>query len=237
MVRETGQPRRLPDALTDEDVSAYLREHPDFLAEHPELLPRLTPPALDHGRGVVDFQVFLAGRLRERLSRLEANQRELIGTTRANLDSQARIHAAILLLLDARSFDQLIQSITNGLAGLLDLDVASLIVESNGGERPHVHTSGVRVVDAGTIDTLMGPQPVRLAGDIAGNPAIHGASAGLVRSEALIRLRISRETPAGMLAFGSREPDTFHPGQGTELIGFLARVVERLIRSWLDLSW
>jgi hypothetical protein len=38
-----------------------------------------------------------------------------------------------------------------------------------------------------------------------------------------------------MLAFGSREPDLFQQGHGTELISFLARVVERCIRSWLDL--
>ena len=39
----------------------------------------------------------------------------------------------------------------------------------------------------------------------------------------------------GLLALGSREPDTFHPGQATELLCFLTRVIERCIRSWLDL--
>jgi len=76
---------------------------------------------------------------------------------------------------------------------------------------------------------------VVLAADTPGDPELFGPGAGLVRSQALIRLQISSETPEGLLAFGSREPDMFHQGQGTELVCFLARVVERCIRSWLDL--
>ena len=87
----------------------------------------------------------------------------------------------------------------------------------------------------GSIDAWLGRREVVLAGNVYGDSSIFGAAAGLVRSEALIRLHISGDAPPGMLAFGSREPDMFHQGQGTELIGFLARVVERCIRNWLDL--
>ena len=38
-----------------------------------------------------------------------------------------------------------------------------------------------------------------------------------------------------VLAFGSRERTRFHSGQATELLQFLARVLEKLIRVWLDL--
>ncbi len=70
---------------------------------------------------------------------------------------------------------------------------------------------------------------------MAGDPAIYGPGAGLIQSEALLRLMISSRTPAGLVAFGSRDPDLFHDGQGTELIAFLGSVIERLLRSWLDL--
>jgi len=118
---------------------------------------------------------------------------------------------------------------------LLDLDVSCLIVESNGEDIPHVHRSGVRVVEPGTIGRWLGKREVLLRSDIAGDPEIYGAGAGLVRSEALIRIQVSSDTPVGLLAFGSREPDMFHSGQGTELVCFLSRVVERCIRAWLDL--
>ena len=218
-----------------EDVAAWLRENPDFLAQRPELAAVLTPPRFERGQGVLDFQAFMLDRLREDLARTKDQQRELLATTRANMNSQNRIHAAVLFLLDARSFEQFIQTVTTELAVLLDLDVTALVVESNGREPAHVHTSGVRVVEPGFVDDLLGRKAALLRADIQGDPAIYGHASGLVRSEALLRLRVSDDTPAGLLAFGSREPDMFHQGQGTELVCFLARVVERCIRSWLDL--
>jgi uncharacterized protein YigA (DUF484 family) len=50
-----------------------------------------------------------------------------------------------------------------------------------------------------------------------------------VRSAALARLHPARDVPVGLLALGSRGDD-FYSGQGTELVGFLARVLEFCIR-------
>ncbi len=166
---------------------------------------------------------------------LKDQHREMKSTTRAKINNNNTINSAYLILLDARTFEQLIQTITTDLAVLLDLDVAALVVEVNGGERPHVHTTGVRVVEAGTVDGWLGKRGVMLYSDLYGDPAIFGGAAGLVRSQALIRIQVSEDTPAGLLAFGSRDPEMFHSGQGTELVCFLARVIERSIRAWLDL--
>ncbi|HYE48563.1 MAG TPA: DUF484 family protein [Azospirillaceae bacterium] len=237
MGRGTTTQSTLGDDLTAEDVAAYLREHPDFLLQHTELIPHLTPPMAEgHGGGVVDLQHFMLQKLRGEVGKLNEQQRELIATTRANLNNQNRVHAAALFLLDARSFEHLIQTISTDLAVLLDLDVACLLVESLPGEIAHAHhRTGVRVVEPGTIGRWMGKRDVLLRSHVQGMADIYGPAAGLVRSEALVRLRISGETPTGLLAFGSREPEMFHPGQGTELLCFLSRVVERCIRGWLDL--
>jgi uncharacterized protein YigA (DUF484 family) len=64
---------------------------------------------------------------------------------------------------------------------------------------------------------------------------IFGPAADLVKSEALLRLHPSSHTPTGIIAIGSRTEGTFDPGQGTELLAFLARVVELCIRTWLGL--
>ena len=77
---------------------------------------------------------------------------------------------------------------------------------------------------------------ILLRPDVGGDPLIFGAGAGLVASDALIRLRISRRTPMAMLALGSRQTDFFHPGQATELLNFLGQSVETSIRGWLNLS-
>ncbi|HYD32191.1 MAG TPA: DUF484 family protein [Azospirillaceae bacterium] len=235
MAQEPGHDRRPGNRPSAEDVSAFLRDNSDFLLQHPEVLEHLMPPRADRGRNVVDFQHFQTERLRAEVERLREQQRALIAASRAHMNGQNRLHAAILFLLDARTFEHFIQTVTVDLAVLLDLDVVGLVVESNGHDIPHVHTTGVRVVESGSVDRWLGRKDMRVEGDITGNPEVFGGGAGLVRAQALIRLTVSSETPQGLLALGSRDPERFHTGLGGELLTFLAQVVERCIRSWLDL--
>ena len=236
MGREQGSNQRVGGALTAGEISAYLRENPDFLIRHADIVQHLTPPLVRRGGGnISDLQYYMIERLQAEMGRLRCEQQELLVASRANLNNQNRIHAAALFLLDAQSFEQLIQVITTDLAVLLNLDVACLIVESGTRDLPRNETAGVRVVKAGSIDGWLGRHEMVLAGNLYGDPTIFGGAAGVVRSEALIRLHISTESPPGMLAFGSRDPEMVHQGQSTELLSFLARVVERCIRCWLDL--
>jgi uncharacterized protein YigA (DUF484 family) len=240
--RETGPaPRKLDEAAPAADAAmetaivAYLVEHPDFVQRHPALLRTLTPPSVDRGKGVVDFQRFMVARLQSDIDQLHIENTALIHTARANAHSQSRIHAAALALIEARSLGQLLEILTGDLMDILDVDVIAMVVESNGVDLPHVAASGIRIVEQGAVDEWLGRRDVLLQGPVAGDPAIYGPGAGLIQSEALLRLTISSRTPAGLVAFGSRDPDLFHDGQGTELIGFLGNVLERLLRAWLDL--
>ncbi len=240
--RETGPaPRRLaqPIAQADEGIEAaimaYLVEHPDFVERHPALLRTLTPPSVDRGNGVVDFQRFMVARLQGDLDQLNLENTALIHTARANAHSQSRIHSAALALIEARSLGQLLEVLTGDLMDLLDVDVIAMVVESNGVDLPHVAASGIRIVEPGAVDGWLGRRDVLLQGGVAGDPVIYGPGAGLIQSEALLRLNISSRTPEGLVAFGSRDPELFQEGQGTELIAFLGGAIERLLRAWLDL--
>lgn len=217
-------------------VVDYLRRNPDFLVEHPGLLDVLTPPPRVSGDGVIDLQSVMIERQRRDLENLEGANAELLSTGRTNLAAQARVHEAVLAMLAARSFEHLIEIVTSDLAFMLDLDAVTLAVERSEQGLPPVRLGGVLQLEADTVDSLIGPgRAVRLRQDVEGDPAIFGAGAGLVASEALIRLDISPATPPAMLALGSRQPEHFHPGQGTELLNFLANALGRSIRTWLDL--
>ncbi len=222
--------------LAPSDVVAYLRHHQNFLAEHPDLLQVLTPPAVQRGETVVDMQQFMLQRLQTEVARLKNQQRMLIATSRANLASQSRIHAAVLAMLGAPSFEHLIQIVTTDLAVLLDADVITLGVESVAAGQAHLSVRGVQILERGTVDRLFGAdRDVLLQGEVEGDPLLFGSGAGLVRSAALLRLRVSPQAPAGLLAIGARRVNKFHPGQGSELLGFLARSLEVVIAGWLDL--
>jgi len=226
--------------LTDAQVIAFLRENPDFLERYPQLLSVIVPPerefedADESGGEVVDLQGAMLNRLRAELAERNEQSNDLIDASRANLQSQSRIHAAVIAVLSARSLDHMLEILTIDLAGLLHVDAVALCLE--GGAVTPTANQGVRVVPAGTIDRLVDvSRTITLREHVEGDRRIYGEAAGLVRSEAMLRLSIRDDAPCALLALGSRDPDRFHPGQGSELLNFLARIMEHSIRTWLDL--
>lgn len=217
-------------------VADYLRAHPSFFESYPDLLDELRPPLQENGDGVTDLRNYMVLRLREEMERIKASRDELVVTARSNGSAQARVYEAILALLGARDFAHFIETLTTDLAVILDIDVVTVGVEQCDQDPARTRVAGVVRLEPKVIDRVLGPgQNMALSEDTVGDPEIFGAGAGLVRSQALLRLEISRSAPAALLALGSRQPDHFHDGQGTELLNFLGRVVETCIRGWLKL--
>lgn len=225
---------KAPDSLKEKDILEWLKSNPNFLVRHPDILEHLNPPMENMGRKVADFQHYMVQRLKKDKDAITSTTRDLIEVSRVNMNSVTRIHEATLKLLEARNFIQFIQAITMDLGTILDVDMAVLVIEANGQDIPNLHASGIKVVPRGTINEWMGKETVLLESDIEGTEAIYGGGARLVRSQAVLRVDISMQTPPAVLCFGSRDPEMFRDGQGTELIGYLARVVERVFRLWLE---
>jgi uncharacterized protein YigA (DUF484 family) len=217
------------------EVMAYLRQNPDFLDRHPDALRLLRAPTRQTGDGVLDFQHFMLERLRHDLARLQNERKSLIATSRGNLASQCRVHKAVLAILRAPSFEHLLQVVTTDLAVLIDVDIITLGVETSASPTARLPLHGIHLLRSGTVDKLLGPsRDVLLCADVQGDAALFGEAAGLVRSQALLRLSFSRSAPVGLMCLGARTADTFQPGLGTELLGFLARSLEITIAQWLE---
>jgi len=229
------EPARRPVGPTADEVELYLRAHPEFLVEHPDLIHLLTPPESKRGDGIVDMQRFMLERVRGDLVKLQTQQNEILATSRSNLTSQGRIHGSILRMLEARTLEELIEIITTDMAAKLDVDTVALAFEALDRLPPGGNRGTLKIVARGAIDRFMGgTKEIVLLPEVTADPALFGGAATLVRSQALLRLQLRREAPLGLLAFGSRTAGKFHPGQGTELLGFLAKAVELCIRGWLD---
>ena len=228
-------------SLTADDVLEFLRDNPKFLQKHPEACDLLIPPKNftnqreGDGKKVADFQSFMIERLKTDKEKVLETTQAIVNNARSNMNNQQRIHAVVLRLLEARNFEEFIHIMTMDMSSMLDTDIAVFVVESNGHDIPHIHTSGIRILPQGTIDQWMEDQNVLLQGHIGGIEAIYGGGAALVQSQALLRIDIALDTPPAILAFGSRDPDMFGDGQATDLVTFLARVVERAFRNWLHL--
>lgn len=231
---ETSQDIEPDMDLNDDDILDYLRDNPKFLKRNPEAFDLLKSP-FQGQKGVADFQSYMIDRLKADKEEVLKTTQELVETSRLNMNNQQRIHKAVLRLLESKSFDDFIQSITMDLSTVLDVDITTFVVESNGRDIPHVHTSGIRVIPEGTIDKWMTDKPIMLQDNISGIEPIYGGGAALVQSQILLRIDISLDTPPAIIAFGSRDPNMFHEGQATDQIIFLARVIERCLRMWLNL--
>lgn len=232
--------RRAPPAetLSEEAVAAWLRQHPDFLAQNPDLLFAMTPPELDQGRGVVDFQRFLVDRQRQELEALKGASRELLSVSRTNKATQQAVNKAVLALLAAPTFSHAIGTVVDDWAELLGADVVMLGVESSPDQAIPGVKSGLALLAPGDVDSRLGRlQEVRVISTLdPPDPSMFGGAAGLARSVVWLRLSIHETVPPGLLAIASREPERFHPRQNTELLRFLASTLAVTIRAWLNLA-
>jgi len=222
----------MTDALQKSAVIEFLQNHQDDT----DLIEALIPAKKRPKRGQpADFQAYAIERLRNEKEEAIEISKDIVETSRANMNNQARIHDAVLRLLEAQNFEDFVHTITMDLASLLDVDIAVLVVEAEGSNIPHIQTNGIRIIPEGTTDRWMHEKPVLLQDNISGSEAIYGGGASLVQSQILLRVDISLDTPPAIIAFGSRDPNAFIEGQATDQILFLARVIERSFRSWLSL--
>lgn len=214
--------------LSPGQVEAFLQSHPDFLMERPELMASLLPDR-DLGTGVVDFQARALKALRIEADELRAGAREVIHTARENMSLQSATHQAVIALLAADSLDNLMVALAQDVPMLVHVDLAALVCEPG---LPLPLAGQVIPVPHGEIDRLLEGSDTRLRPFSGNGAALYGEASALIRSDALVRLKNHGHPPA-LLALASRDMGTFEPGQGTELLVFLASVLDFCLMRWL----
>ncbi len=221
--------------LTESAVRAFLTANPDFLQQNPDLLRLLSPPsrfsAEDDGAGVVDMQGFMVSRLQADLARAQDTRSEIIDTVQANLTSQKQVHDAVLAVIDARDLDEFIEIVTDRFPTILQIDYIVFCVERSGDIA--MQSGRLKVLDKGEIQRLMGPERALVLSQNSVNGFLFDNAD--IRSDALVRLSLTGTAPPAMLALGSLMEGHFHPGQGTELLTFLTKVLESCLKRWLGL--
>lgn len=225
--------------MTKKMVIEFLRSHPTFLAEHPELFEVLTPPEQKHGRGVIDFQYYAIDNLRKTARKMKDRFNGLVTSARDNMSVQQQVQKAILSLIGTRNLEELLEVLTTDLVTWFNVDVVRLAIESDmaGIYDTYYHEenySGICFVPNGTANAAMLGEEVRLIPDTQGEPPIgfemiFADCSNLVRSCALVKLELPSVGRPAILAFGVRTTDQFHPHQGGELLAFLGEVMSKML--------
>lgn len=212
------------DGLSPETVLDWLRRHPDFLSDNPEALAALAPPQRRFGDGVVDMQKFMLDRLQTRFSVLQRRERQIMSAADDNADRQARILQAVLGLVAAPDIEALAGFLRSNLPEILDLEAAAFCVEDGPGPR---WPAGTRVLAANRIRHLMGTgQQVVLKPGYRAKPDVFGDASARVGSVAYIRLRPDGTGRRMLVALGARSADGFTRDQSTDLLCFLADILD-----------
>jgi uncharacterized protein YigA (DUF484 family) len=204
-------------------VRRFLSDNPEFLKGDAGLLAELGLTVA--GGNVIEFAPM--ARVHAAHQR-EAEMRQLLEeTARANFTAQAQTHGAVVDLLDARNhadlarrLDELARTRFGLAAGVIALEVEGL---------PPAGWTGLV---EGQVDLILdGPQRLARMGFAPTALGLFGAEAE-IRSMAMVRMAIWEPARQGLLAFGSQDPEGFTPDMGSELVAFLARVVERTAERW-----
>lgn len=210
--------------LEAEAIIAYLLDHPDFFAEHDELLVSMRIP---HQRGdtvsLVERQLKL---LRERNIEMRHRLSQLMDVARDNdrlFDKTRRLNLA---LMDAGSLEEIVIAVEDSLRQDFQVPFVSLILFSDNAMPVGRWVSSAEAQKA--IGGLIGDKTVCGALREHELSFLFGAEqAKEVGSTAIVTL--NHLGLHGVLAIGSRDPQHYKSSVGTMFLNYIADVLSRLL--------
>lgn len=213
---------QLKEVLTATEVARYLREHPQFLGQFPDLVMRLeVPREQGPAASLAGYQV---DALRARNREMERRLAELVRVAGKNERLMVRVHAFTLSLLRAGSAAEVVRSVAAGMAEDFNTELVRLLLfrpaddelkaewllNVPGGASSLPEFAAFLASDEPLIGRLSWPKLVQLFGD----------DAGKIHSAAVVRLG-----DQGLLAIGSDEANRFHPGMGGAFLQLIGEAI------------
>ena len=191
-------------------VREFLRAHPAFLAENPELYRVLLPPARVHGADVEDHMAAMISAQRAHAEAMQTETDRVLAAGRAQAGLAARVQEAVLALIE---HPVVAECVSGEFPRALAVDAAHLCIEQP--------LPGGRSLERGSVAALFGRSQVLFDADPDWTPILHGEAAGLAVHQALIRL----PGQDALIALAARDGGTLDPSQGVGCWQFLARAV------------
>lgn len=211
------------DGPSATEVASFLRRHPEFLSEYPDIALTLMVPR-DQGM-TTSLASYQLEALRDKNRELSQRLRELIEIAQENEQLMIRVHSLSMALMRERTFGDCMRRIMASLsedfrsnrvrlvlfrAPSTELPVAEWLISA---------PSGANELPA-FADFLKRGEP--LCGRLLPEKLeyLFGKHAGEVRSSVLVPLN-----GHGMLAIGSEDANRFHPGMGTVFVRLIAETI------------
>ena len=196
--------------MNPDDVAGFLRKHPQFFDQHPELLESIHVPHPYGGRAIPLSERQTVA-LREKTRALEGRLTELMQFGEENDAISEKVHRLSVALAGARDFPALTHSLYFHLRE--DFAVPHVAMRIWGKSVPvdFAEAKAIGEPERQQAATFGAPQ----CGPAQGSPfaAWFGEAADHVRSMALVPL--GQTAAFGLLALGSEDARRFYPEMGT----------------------
>ncbi len=221
----------LKQSLEAMDVAEYLRQHPRFLENFPDLAAELVLPR-DDGPAA-SLAAYQIETLRARAQAMSERLAGLIANARDNEELMARVHTLTVGLLRDDNLADTLKSFVGALHEDFHTDLARVVLFRDGAALPSADWLVCVAEGAAALPEFAeflkrgDPACGRLAP--AKLERLFGVQAGAVQSAALLKIG-----GAGLLAIGSEDPNRFHPGIGTLFLKLIAQALDAAVSRFPD---
>ena len=210
------------EGLDAMEVASYLRKHPDFLNEFPDLaLALVLPREQGQAASLASYQLDV---LRDKNRELNRRLHELIEIAHENQLLMVRVHTLTLALMRASSLPETLNAVVAALTEDFNTNLVRIVLFRTDGDLPAaewliVEPEGARAMPVFS-EFLKRAEPLcgRLQQDKL--DSLFGTRVGEVASAVLLPV-----DGVGMLAVGSEDANRFHPGMGTVFLKLIAEAV------------
>lgn len=220
-------------AISAESVAEYLRNHPEFFNQYPELLSEISVP---HASGeAVSLVAKQVTTLRDQNEDLRKRLHELIEIARQNEELARRMHQLALTLMDAAEPKEIFTTLYENLRRNFQADYVSVRLFAN-----------PAFVDSYASEEFAGPgiqEEALFRSIIARRLPISGR---LKRQQQVFLFDDDGDDIAsavivplhapdwgGVMAIGSRDAERFQEEMGVELLANMAEVLSLILKPWV----
>ncbi len=224
------------DKIGAHEVAAWLRRHPNFLQQFPDLaLSLVVPREQGSAASLAGYQLEI---LRDKNRELTRRLHELFANAQENERLAVRTHQLTLALMKQNSAADTVRAMAASLAEDFNGDLVRMVLFSNG---TSASLEGLDAADwlqtlaeddsrlAPFRDCLKEGEPIcgRLQPDK--NALLYGMRTEDVASSALLPL-----PGRGLIAVGSRDANRFFPGMGTLFLRMMGDAFDIAMRRFRD---
>lgn len=209
--------------LSPDHIAGYLRRHPNFLADFPDLaLTLVMPREAGVATSLTNYQLEI---LREKNRSLSTRLRDLVTVAEENQALVGRVHQLALRLLRAATFRDTVLAIAASLREDFHTDLVRVCLTG----MPRLALDEAWLIEVDAADASLAA--------FADVRAKHDPLCGRLRTDKLEFL-FGEFAPdvssavvlpfgsAGFLGVGSADPNRFHPGMGTVFLRQIAELIE-----------